>query len=103
VPLSGISHTNAQEIVPKKLCSGHIVSLCFRILSCGTHIACYHGERVEEMDKVRIRPEWQDTGDENIVWMIVENNGGRLLLQADLGLPLNPQCVVTREMVDFCE
>ena len=39
--LSGISHTNALFIVHKKLCSGHIGSLCFRILRVSTTLACY--------------------------------------------------------------
>lgn len=49
---------------------------------------------------VRFKPEWQDRGDETVVFRVVEDNGDRLLVRAELGLEINPTHVVQRDMVE---
>lgn len=52
------------------------------------------GERthVKIGDVVRFLPEWQDEGDEEIVFIAVTGDeGGRVTVEAQLGLPINPQ------------
>lgn len=46
-------------------------------------------------DKVRIRPEFQDDGDNRIEWIAVDDeDGGRVRIQPQLGLEINPTQVV---------
>ncbi len=53
-------------------------------------------------DPVRIRPEWQDPGDEHVTWVALEDeDGGRVRIQAtNLGLRFPPNHVVETFMVD---
>lgn len=52
-------------------------------------------------DIVRIRPEWQDEGDEDIQFRAIEDeDGGRVRIEAQLGLAINPTQVVAVEMLE---
>jgi hypothetical protein len=52
-------------------------------------------------DLVKIRPEWQDPGDENIEWFCLEDeDGGRVRIQPKLGLPIDPNQVVSINMIE---
>lgn len=55
------------------------------------------------MQRVKIRPEYQDKGDADIVYRVVEDNGERLIIEADLGWAINPQQIVKWYMVEFVE
>lgn len=53
-------------------------------------------------DAVRIKPEWQDPGDSNYVWIALEDeDGGRVRIQPQLGLPINPNTVVPTFMLEM--
>ena len=46
-------------------------------------------------DTVTIKAEWQDAGDDLIQWVAIEDeDGGRVKIQAQLGLAINPVQVV---------
>jgi hypothetical protein len=50
--------------------------------------------------KVFFKPEWQDCGDNEIVFIAIENDdGGRVKVMAKLGLTFNPVFVVDVEMI----
>lgn len=50
--------------------------------------------------RVYIKPEFQDSGDESIVFIAVEDeDGGRVKIQAMLGLSINPIQVVEVRML----
>lgn len=52
-------------------------------------------------DRVYIRAEWQDKGDDKVVFTAVENeDGGRVLIQAQLGMNINPTQVVNVSMLE---
>lgn len=52
-------------------------------------------------DVVRFKTDWQDEGDENIVFVALEDeDGGRVLIQAQLGLELNPTQVAHTYMLE---
>jgi hypothetical protein len=52
-------------------------------------------------DVVTIKPEWRDPGDEKIRFIALEDeDGGRVRIEAQLGLALNPNEVVTTEMLE---
>jgi hypothetical protein len=56
---------------------------------------------IEAGDVVKIRSEWQDTGDDKCTFIAVENeDGGRVKIQAQLGLPINPTQVVNVQWLD---
>jgi phage repressor protein C with HTH and peptisase S24 domain len=51
-------------------------------------------------DVVHIKPEWQDKGDDQFVWIAIEDeDGGRVRIQAQCDLPIKPVQVVTIEML----
>lgn len=53
-------------------------------------------------ETVKIKPEWQDDGDADIIFLVAESeNGGRCTIEARLGLPLNPQQRVTCDMIEY--
>lgn len=56
---------------------------------------------IKKGDTVKIKPEWQDPGDEKFTWVAMEDeDGGRVrLTPVDIGLPLPPNQVVTTDMV----
>jgi hypothetical protein len=52
-------------------------------------------------DRVRIKPEWQDPGDDEFVWTAVENEaGGRVRIRPVMDLQIPPSYVVTTEMIE---
>lgn len=55
----------------------------------------------KQNDKVKILPQWQDEGDDEITFVCVEDeDGGRVRIEALIGLPLNPQQVVKTDMIE---
>lgn len=58
-------------------------------------------QRIRKGDHVRIRPEWQDEGDDEITFIALhDEDGGRVCLEAQLGLPINPNQIVTVDMLE---
>lgn len=56
---------------------------------------------IRKGDVVRILPEWQDAGDDQVQWIAVEDESkGRVTIQAQFGLPINPQQVVMVSMLE---
>jgi hypothetical protein len=52
-------------------------------------------------DIVKFKPEWMDKGDENITFVAVDDESqGRVTVQAQLGLPINPTQVVNVSWID---
>lgn len=60
---------------------------------------------IRKGDVIRFKKEWQDKGDENVVFRAIENEcDGRVLVVAELGLAINPTQVVDVSMIDLgCE
>jgi hypothetical protein len=57
---------------------------------------------VKKGDVVKIRKEWQDSGDDAITFIAVDNEEkGRVTIEAQLGFRFNPQQVVTVDMLDL--
>lgn len=55
---------------------------------------------IRKGDRLKIKAEWQDAGDEGIVFVAVEDqDGDRIRMEAQVGLPINPQSVVPVAMV----
>jgi hypothetical protein len=55
-------------------------------------------------DKIRIKPEWQDPGDDLYVWIVIEDeDGGRVAIQPQLGLRLNPCERVNTSMIEHAD
>ena len=51
-------------------------------------------------DRIQILPQWQDEGDEEIDFVCVEDeDGGRVRIEALIGLDFNPQQVVETHMI----
>ena len=49
---------------------------------------------------VEFKPEWQDSGDENIIFVAVEDECmDRVTVEAQLNLPFNPQQIVSTSMI----
>ncbi len=50
---------------------------------------------------ITFKPEWQDPGDAKIAFVAIEDeSGGRVLVRALLGLPINPEQVVDVAMIE---
>lgn len=50
---------------------------------------------IKKHDKLRILPQWQDDGDEDIVFVALEDEAGeRVLIEARLDMPIRPTQVV---------
>lgn len=59
---------------------------------------------IHKGDTVRIKKEWQDAGDANIVFVAAEDqDGNRVRIEAQLGLPINPTSVVDVAMLETNE
>jgi hypothetical protein len=57
---------------------------------------------IKRGDRVRIKPDWADPGDDEIVFFAVDDESeGRVSIMAMLGLAINPIQVVTTEMVEI--
>lgn len=55
-------------------------------------------------DSLTIRQQWRDPGDESIEWLAVEDeDGGRVLIEAQVDLPIKPTQRVSVEMVELCD
>lgn len=56
---------------------------------------------IKKGDIVKIKPEWQDPGDEKFTWFAIEDeDGGRVrITPVDIGLPIPPNQVVTTDML----
>jgi hypothetical protein len=53
-------------------------------------------------DVVRIKPEWQDVGDDKCIFIAIENeDGGRVRIECQLGLPINPTQIVRVEWLEL--
>lgn len=57
---------------------------------------------IKAKDLIRIRPEYQDEGDDSLVWMALEDeDGGRVrIAPLDTGLKFPPNQVVTTKMIE---
>ena len=53
-------------------------------------------------DRIRIKPEWQDAGDDQIQWIALDDESqGRVTIQAQIpGMPILPTQVVTTDMIE---
>lgn len=52
-------------------------------------------------DKVRIKPEWRDAGDNEIEWIVVgEEEKGRVDIQPQIDLPIKPTQTVDVSMIE---
>lgn len=56
---------------------------------------------IKKGDIVKIKPEWQDPGDDKFTWVAIEDeDGGRVrITPADIGLRFPPNQVVTIDML----
>ena len=54
-------------------------------------------------DQIRIKPEWQDPGDDKFIWRALEDeDGGRVLIMpTNTGLTFPPNQVVDTNMVEL--
>ena len=57
---------------------------------------------IRKGDRVRIRPEWRDPGDDQFVWVATEDeDGGRVRISpANIGLAILPTQVVDTSMLE---
>lgn len=62
---------------------------------------------IKKGDKIRIKPEWQDAGDDDCVWLAIEDeDGGRVRIEPQLPAEdwnpaLLPNQIVTTEMIEL--
>jgi len=58
---------------------------------------------IKAKDIVKIKPEYQDAGDQKLVWIAIEDeDGGRVRISpVNTGMKLPPNQVVTVEMLDL--
>jgi len=55
---------------------------------------------IKKGDRVVFKPEWQDAGDENIVFLAIEDEeDGRVLVEAQVDLPIKPTQLIETRMV----
>lgn len=56
---------------------------------------------IKKGDQIRIKPEWQDAGDDQIVFVAVsDEEKGRVDIQPQLGLKINPIQTVEVSMIE---
>lgn len=61
-------------------------------------------EMIKQGQKITFKPEFQDAGDEAITFVAIEDeDGGRVKVRAELGLPINPVQVVRVDMIATAE
>ena len=59
---------------------------------------------IKKGDRVVFRPEWQDDGDADVVFVAVEDPAGELIrVEALLGMTVNPQQVVPTFWIESAE
>ena len=58
---------------------------------------------IKRGDEVRILPEWQDKGDDKLIWIAVddEENGRVMIMPVNLDLPIKPQSVVRVSQIEL--
>jgi hypothetical protein len=57
--------------------------------------------KIKAGDVVKIKPEWQDAGDSECVWLALEDeDGGRVRIEPQIDLPIKPNQVVTTDMLE---
>ncbi|MBI1347130.1 hypothetical protein GC163_12670 [bacterium] len=58
-------------------------------------------DKIRKGDRIRIRPEWQDPGDDKFVWFACEDeDGGRVLVECHNGMNIIPTQVVKVEWIE---
>lgn len=56
---------------------------------------------IKRGDRIRIRPEWRDPGDDDFIWIALEDEGGgRVRIAALMDWPIPPHQVVTTNMIE---
>lgn len=56
---------------------------------------------IKKGDVVKFKPHWQDEGDADITFIAVEDeDGGRVTVEAQIGLRFNPQQTVRTDMIE---
>lgn len=59
------------------------------------------GFMIKKGQRVSFKPEWRDPGDEGIVFVAAEDeDGGRVLITAEIGLTIKPVQVVGVDMIE---
>ena len=59
-------------------------------------------QKIKKGDKLRIRLEWQDSGDDSAEIIALEDeDGGRVRIEFLMGLPINPSQIVETYMVEI--
>ncbi len=60
---------------------------------------------IKKNDIIRIRPEFQDEGDDSLIWIALEDeDGGRVrIAPVNTGLKFPPNQIVKTEMIDKTE
>lgn len=49
---------------------------------------------------IKIKPEFQDAGDDRFEWVVIEDRGDRVLVVCSLqGFPIRPSTVLARHMI----
>jgi hypothetical protein len=57
--------------------------------------------KIKQGDTITFKPEYSDPGDEAVMFRALENeDGGRLLVIAELGLPFNPTQIIRVDWID---
>lgn len=60
--------------------------------------------KIKAGDRVRIKQKWQDEGDDQIAWIAIDDEDkGRVTIESQLGLAINPTQVVNVEWVERCD
>ena len=59
-------------------------------------------QTIRQGDTVRLLPQWQDHGDDNLTWIALENEDGSRVLIApiDTGMTIPPNYVVRTDMLE---
>ncbi len=56
---------------------------------------------IKRGDYVCIKPEWRDPGDDEYIWIAIEDeDGGRVRIAPIMELPIPPNQVVTTNMIE---
>lgn len=60
------------------------------------------GAMIKAKDIIRIKPEYQDDGDDSLVWIALEDeDGGRVrIAPLNTGLTFPPNQIISTEMID---
>ena len=65
------------------------------------HIGNKENDMIKANQRVYFKPEFQDPGDKDILFVALEDeDGGRVKVVAQLGLPINPVQVVEVSMIE---